>query len=851
MNNINFFGIKNYRIFDTTDGLSLPLKPITILSGANNTGKSSILKALLMFKDSIKNHKEFFDLDLSGKEHFLGDFDDVLHDKSTNQIEITLPFSLLGLKYLQLILRFDLKDDKKTYTAPLKSITVKNSRTEIEIMNFEYFEVIDEGFSAEDYDNNTPTVGKIETLINVTEINGYFSDIFKIYGEYSVLYNDVIIEEKRKRYPDGKTSDFMPIQIDNTKLIKGLQSNFLTKKNDYDFFRIINQVSKDLKLDKANDYVTSLDENIYKHSYSIHADDFSPQPNRPTQNDLFLNQILTEIKRSLTSDPNSTNEFQKLFVDHFQKTWSSTIHLYERIAYLPSVRGLTSRVYNLSNQNHLISLIKIYDYNKDVPIFFVNRWIKEFEIGTKLKVNVHQKYDIAQLAIQTEQNEKTISRPLIDFGYGILQFVTILIQIACLAGQTKSKYGNDSHYEQSLLIIEEPETNLHPKWQSRLAEMFTEASNEFNIQFIIETHSEYMIRNFQNLVADKSLEKDNIIIHYLRDKNNPNSKPQMSSINIEADGSIDYDQFDNGFFDEHTKLEQSLLNINFTKDFQKLKGDLNAKIKDFENAEKEVEAKKIVIEQLQSNIDEQINKLSNLETKYNIDYYKEKVETELGDDKDKFHESSIKYYANVEFLKYVYGNDFIDYSTLVVQCGRIIETELFDWFADVILAKRDTSVSYKVKPHHSDPNISLGITNWNVTTYHLGTFKVGVNRDENGSSLKLHGALIKVKNKTTKEQFDLGNNELWDTLALVYLNDELKEDVIGEVNFYKTVYDELENQFSDRSEIFNSSFLEHLKHIIVERNNAAHKIDIIDYDTAKDIYEYTKEFIEKWNCNKK
>ena len=105
--------------------------------------------------------------------------------------------------------------------------------------------------------------------------------------------------------------------------------------------------------------------------------------------------------------------------------------------------------------------------------------------------------------------------------------------------------------------------------------MFVEANNKFNIQFIIETHSEYIIRKFQTLVANNKISGENVKIFYVRHPKDVNQdKKQISSINIQQDGSIDYQIFDGGFFDENDNLELSLLNIQrdrFLHDFEELK----------------------------------------------------------------------------------------------------------------------------------------------------------------------------------------------------------------------------------------------------------------------------------------
>ena len=45
--------IKNFRVFDE-NGVSVELNPITILTGCNSSGKSSIVKAILLLDEYLK-----------------------------------------------------------------------------------------------------------------------------------------------------------------------------------------------------------------------------------------------------------------------------------------------------------------------------------------------------------------------------------------------------------------------------------------------------------------------------------------------------------------------------------------------------------------------------------------------------------------------------------------------------------------------------------------------------------------------------------------------------------------------------------------------------------------------------
>ena len=106
----------------------------------------------------------------------------------------------------------------------------------------------------------------------------------------------------------------------------------------------------------------------------------------------------------------------------------------------------------------------------------------------------------------------------------------------------------------------------HPKFQSMLAELFVDAFLEYNVQFIIETHSEYLIRKLQTLIAEKKVGNDKVSILYVYDSNpakRPIYTPQVKSIDILSDGRLS-DKFGEGFFDEADRLAMDLLTIKTT-----------------------------------------------------------------------------------------------------------------------------------------------------------------------------------------------------------------------------------------------------------------------------------------------
>ena len=121
--------------------------------------------------------------------------------------------------------------------------------------------------------------------------------------------------------------------------------------------------------------------------------------------------------------------------------------------------------------------------------------------------------------------------------------------LSCFDKYDEVKY----HFEENTIAIEEPEIHLHPSYQSKLAEMFAEAYTKYNIHFIIETHSEYLIRKLQVMVADKefSLISEDVSLNYVDKREDGTS--YNKHIIIKEDGDLT-DSFGSGFYDEADAL---------------------------------------------------------------------------------------------------------------------------------------------------------------------------------------------------------------------------------------------------------------------------------------------------------
>lgn len=175
---------------------------------------------------------------------------------------------------------------------------------------------------------------------------------------------------------------------------------------------------------------------------------------------------------------------------------------------------------------------------------FTKKWINKLELGEDVKIDGIYDCNNKILGCCIYLKKGNTYRHLQEEGLGINQLFYILLYID-LCIQIKSK---DSSFR---LCLEEPEVHLHPKLQSALADIMLDASKE-NIFFIVETHSEYLIRKSQILVADLIKMEDNPFrVYYI-------SKDE-GAYEMEYDNLGRFNRmFGEGFYDEASNLDMDL-----------------------------------------------------------------------------------------------------------------------------------------------------------------------------------------------------------------------------------------------------------------------------------------------------
>ena len=517
--------IQNFRKIKET--WELNLAPITFLTGTNNSGKSSVMKALMLL-DSFGSSKNHFELNFNQKHsrnHKIDCFSNAINRQNLKENLLDIHFSIENKDYFieYHFYPFEDKEDR-IGKGKLKEIqfTSKHDNSTFSITNLaddEYQLSIDNSFIQ--YRNNHPDISDEETDIKSD------LDTFKIKIEKEIEESESVL-----RKLENSSLERIPF-LDKVKSLKG-------KLKD------VNKKIKDLEKKNIKD-------KLQFNPPSFNLKDFDGSESL----DSIIRRVLSRYFRDYEKEiglSNAREDLLRLF--SIGDIVLDALNL--NISHLTPNRNTQTRLYvNDNGNNDIYDIIKNLAENpikeKSKANDFIKRWMSKdfFDIGENYKIK-----PIEGLASKIEIQENGDWINLVDKGFGAGQIFTILLRIADVINQGNSRrhnrIGRRNRSTNPIILIEEPEANLHPKLQSLLAELFLETWKEFGIQFIVETHSEYIIRKSQLLFVDYS-NSDGSLFPAMRIQHNPFvvyyfDKEGPYEMKYKNDGSFNK-QFGEGFLD--------------------------------------------------------------------------------------------------------------------------------------------------------------------------------------------------------------------------------------------------------------------------------------------------------------
>lgn len=539
MKSISF---KNFRRF--ADFPEFKFGDITILVGGNNAGKSTLAKSVMLLMDNFKNtpfvnrdrNKIFaemlpFRLDVNGIHDLkIGTFKRALYYKSEDA-RITFGCNLSNPKWNE---EFEILFE----LTPLSQGNERNLKEELET-----------------------TLARMRTLVIHDKRRGI---------TYKAIASKAVMSLKFEYRAAQESQDLLHLQ----NVVKELKDRLKETENDY--LMIADPISS---IQNIKTQISALNKRIRVLKKSLkparkemevefeYADTtFLPDDEQKCSTLLssFIENIAKILKNTILLEKGKERQAQRKYLtDQLEDIYESASKLEwlvqeDKIHYIQAHSVDQRTQYVVYDKNDYMAQV-IHSFASANALLgtegdiFLKRWMKIFEIGEDYTITSRdgEAYTLHIL------HEDGHNENLADAGMGTNQLMSILLQLATLIHQER----HSGHF--STIIIEEPEQNLHPAIQSKLALLFHELSEKYGFTLIIETHSEYLIRHTQVLVA-QTFENlgENSDFNMLEGTKNIDIPFKVYYFPKEG---VPYDmeyredgcfakEFDTGFFDEASKL---------------------------------------------------------------------------------------------------------------------------------------------------------------------------------------------------------------------------------------------------------------------------------------------------------
>ncbi|HKH64531.1 MAG TPA: DUF3696 domain-containing protein [Solirubrobacterales bacterium] len=136
----------------------------------------------------------------------------------------------------------------------------------------------------------------------------------------------------------------------------------------------------------------------------------------------------------------------------------------------------------------------------------VASWLKQLGLIASFQVSEIAP-DRGEYEVLVRAKPRSAQVRLTDVGFGVSQVLPVI---------TQAFYAPPN----STVLMEQPEIHLHPRAQSVLGDLLIEAvtarenSSERNVQLVVESHSEHLLRRIQRRIAEEKIDPSQVALYF-------------------------------------------------------------------------------------------------------------------------------------------------------------------------------------------------------------------------------------------------------------------------------------------------------------------------------------------------
>ena len=553
---------------------------LSVLLGANSSGKSTALQALLMLKQTMECNSPDEELLLSGKYVALGDYDDVISDSVTGSFSLAVTLkqtekseNMLDEDNFKICWNF--KRDVDSASAILNYIDVyfENMHLSLKRVSKGLFDL---------YINDERIVFSvnIHNLLLSNYVVHYDTKLNSKASELINVLSQTLISQKTTTVAMDEPVGINAIREFYIRLLDRLQAKEIDKisltEDTYNLAlrveKLIDEfvnlelpmygsanriIPKDLRirilelsfanlnsLEQLVNILTVYESYISNYKCSIPATSQLQGSYHLKGNPFWLLDRDDEKRNNLTQ--------LKYALDFYNIFYKDII---SKIFFVGPIRETPKGLYNIGFETvpkyvgptgSYFASVLLHE-NKKEKIYILPSGKEKCTLSDALAewmihLNVASAVDVDRknsfgFSVSIE-NMDHIKSDIMNVGIGTSQVLPVLISVLL----------SEPH---EILIFEQPELHLHPYSQSRLADMFVEFCKQGR-KIILETHSEYFLLRLRYHIVKNNYSKESAAINFFHHT----GRTKVWTTNISGLGNIEYPE---DFRDETQELLDSIL----------------------------------------------------------------------------------------------------------------------------------------------------------------------------------------------------------------------------------------------------------------------------------------------------
>lgn len=360
----------------------------------------------------------------------------------------------------------------------------------------------------------------ISWLASHHQVDFTWRTIVKDVPEKAIPTSDLWFNESEPEFYSGSLSLNVSIRIVNEELIVSKISYGFYDPDLYnDAIEISLKTSDDLSARTSDYQVYVRNKDLEEWLKYLVYPGFEPGNSTVVQKFYrFLSEDTRYARYKLVRTANS-------FVSSFEKA-------IESIFYVGPLREYPKRLYLWSGERPqdvgkrgelaISALLRGQRDRVDIDLK-VAEWLKRLGLVNSFEVKAiaehRREYEVL---VRRVANSTPVT--IKDVGFGVSQILPVLVLCYYVP-------------KGSIVILEQPEIHLHPSVQAGLADVLIEVSKERNLQIILESHSEHLLRRLQRRIAEaETITNEDAALYFCEMLDNGESK--LNPLELDLFGNI-------------------------------------------------------------------------------------------------------------------------------------------------------------------------------------------------------------------------------------------------------------------------------------------------------------------------